>query len=67
MGLIGSIAGIVGTPASWVGGYMYDNISPKLPFQTSFIIDILGTIIFVLLLNEAGKVSPKARSKLQEE
>jgi len=60
MGLMGSIAGIVGTPASWVGGYMYDNVSPKLPFQASFIIDILGTIIFVLFLKETGGASHKA-------
>jgi MFS family permease len=62
MGLMGSIAGVVSTPASWIGGYMYDNISPKLPFQASFIIDILGTVIFVLLLKEPERASPKAMS-----
>jgi MFS family permease len=61
MGLMGSIAGVVGTPASWVGGYMYDNISPKLPFQASFLIDILGTFIFVLFLKEPRRVGLKAR------
>ncbi len=52
MGLMGSIAGVVSTPASWVGGYMYDNVSPKLPFQASFLIDALATVVFVLLLKE---------------
>lgn len=52
MGLMGSIAGIVSTPASWVGGYLYDNVSPKLPFQTSFAIDILSLVIFVALFRE---------------
>jgi MFS family permease len=55
MGLMGSIAGIVSTPASWIGGYMYDNLSPKLPFQTSFFIDILGTIILIAFLKEPEK------------
>jgi len=55
MGIMGTISGMVSTPASWVGGYMYDNISPKLPFQTSFILDIVGTIIFIVLLKEPVK------------
>jgi MFS family permease len=61
MGLMGSIAGVLGTPASWVGGYMYDNISPKLPFQASFLIDVLATIIFVLLLKEPERAGSKPR------
>ncbi len=52
MGLMGSIAGIVSTPASWVGGYLYDNVSPKLPFQMSFAIDIIALAIFVALFKE---------------
>ena len=59
MGLMGSIAGVVSTPASWVGGYMYDNISPKLPFQASFLIDVIATIIFILLLKEPERAQPK--------
>jgi MFS family permease len=60
MGLMGSIAGVVSTPASWVGGYMYDNISPKLPFQTSFLIDVMATVVFVVLLKEPERARPKA-------
>jgi len=55
IGVIGTISGIVSTPASWVGGYMYDNISPALPFQTSFVINVVGTVIFVALLKEPKK------------
>jgi MFS family permease len=55
MGMMGSITAIASTPASWVGGYMYDNISPNLPFQTSFVLDILGTIIFIAFLKEPKK------------
>ena len=52
MGLMGAIQGLVSTPASWVGGYMYDNISPDLPFYTSFTLNTAGTLIFVALLRE---------------
>jgi len=62
MGLMGSIAGVVSTPASWVGGYMYDNVSPKLPFQTSFLIDVIATVIFVLLLKEPERARPKVEA-----
>ena len=55
IGIIGTISGIVSTPASWVGGYMYDNISPALPFQTSFVINAVGSIIFIALLKEPEK------------
>ena len=65
MGLMGSIAGVVSTPASWVGGYMYDNVSPKLPFQTSFIIDILGTIIFVMFMKEPERARPKVEPVIE--
>ena len=65
MGLMGSIAGVVSTPASWMGGYMYDNVSPKLPFQTSFLIDILGTIIFVMFLKEPERARPKVEPVIE--
>ena len=52
MGLMGSIAGIVSTPASWVGGYLYDNVSPRLPFQASFAFDVLAVAIFVAFFKE---------------
>ena len=65
MGLMGSIAGVVSTPASWIGGYMYDNISPKLPFQTSFLIDTVATVIFVLFLKEPERARPKVEPVIE--
>jgi len=59
MGLMGSIVGVVSTPASWVGGYMYDNISPALPFQTSFALDVIATIVFVAFFKEPDKSREK--------
>ena len=51
MGLMGTIGSIISTPASWAGGYMFDNISPQLPFQVSFVIDMIGTVILIMFLN----------------
>ncbi|RLI31880.1 hypothetical protein DRO56_04485, partial [Candidatus Bathyarchaeota archaeon] len=38
------------TPGAWVGGYLYDNVSPASPFQANFLLNMLGTVIFILLL-----------------
>jgi MFS family permease len=59
MGLMGSIAGLVSTPASWVGGYFYDNVSPDLPFKASFALDITATAIFIAFFKEQKKNEDK--------
>jgi len=38
-----------------VGGYLYDNVSPRLPFQTSFALDVLAVAIFVAFFKEPPK------------
>ncbi len=58
MGLMGTISSLVSTPSSWAGGYMYDNISPALPFTVSFVIDMIGTALFILLFKEKRKRLP---------
>ena len=50
MGMMGTIGSIISSPASWTGGYLFDNVSPQLPFQLSFVIDMIGTVIFILFL-----------------
>jgi len=52
MGLMGSIAGLASTPASYVGGYLYDNVSPVSPFYLSFVLDALSTVVFVTMFKE---------------
>ncbi len=61
MGLMGTIQGLVSTPASWVGGSMYDNISPELPFYTSFALNTIGTAVFVALLKEPRRSRKRAQ------
>ncbi len=50
MGLMGTVGSLVSSPASWMGGYMFDNMSPQLPFQLSFGLDMVGTVIVILFL-----------------
>ena len=52
MGLMGSIINVANIPASWVGGYLYENVSPALPFQMSFVIDLISLTLFVTLFKE---------------
>jgi len=50
MGLMGTVGSLVSSPASWTGGYLFDNVSPQLPFQLSFGLDMVGTAILVMFL-----------------
>jgi MFS family permease len=50
MGMMGTIGSIISSPASWTGGYLFDKVSPQLPFQLSFVIDMIGTLILVFFL-----------------
>ena len=52
MGLMGTLVGLLSLPASWVGGYLYDNVSPQAPFYASFVLGVTATIIFILLVSE---------------
>ena len=56
MGMMGTLGGIISTPGSWMGGYMYDNISPELPFQLNFMLDITATAIFFIYVQEKNHV-----------
>ena len=55
MGIMGTVGSLGSIPASWIGGYMYDNISPELPFYSSFILDMIGSAIFLTLVQEPDK------------
>ena len=50
MGLMGTFVSIIGTPASYVGGYLTDNVSPEAPFYVSFALNTVGTLLILLLL-----------------
>ncbi|MCW4048596.1 MAG: MFS transporter [Candidatus Bathyarchaeota archaeon] len=46
MGTMGTLSGIVATPAAIVGGYLWDAMSPQVPFYISLVLGLIGTVIF---------------------
>jgi hypothetical protein len=62
---MGTIVSLVSTPGSWAGGYLYDSVSPASPFQASFLLNMIGTVIFIALLKPskaAKKDTPRNSS-----
>jgi len=55
LGLMGTVTGLLTTPAPVLGGYLYDVFSPQMPFLLSFILGILGCIIFLVWVKEPVK------------
>ncbi len=52
MGLMGTFVSIISTPASYVGGYMTDNISAESTFYASFLLNTLGSVLILVLLKQ---------------
>jgi MFS family permease len=52
LGLMGTVTGLITTPAPVLGGYLYDVFSPQAPFMLSFIVGIIGCIIFFFWVKE---------------
>jgi len=55
LGLIGTIAGFASTPAPWIGGCLYEGVSPQSPFIISFALSGLGALIFAVFVREPKK------------
>ncbi len=50
MSLMGTFVSIISTPASYVGGYLVDNVSPESTFYASFLLNTMGSVLILLLL-----------------
>jgi MFS family permease len=50
MGIIGTIKSVLCIPATWIGGYLYDNFSPSTPFRVSFVMDVVAIAVFIFIL-----------------
>jgi MFS family permease len=50
MGIIGTIKSVLCIPATWIGGYLYENMSPSTPFRVSFIMDVVAIVVFTFIL-----------------
>jgi MFS family permease len=57
MGLMGTLIGLLSLPGTWVGGYLYDFVSPMATFYTSFGLGIAATLIFIVFVKEPGQDS----------
>jgi MFS family permease len=52
IGLTGTFTGFICTPAPWIGGLLYEHISPQTPFFVSFALGLTGCVIFALFVKE---------------
>ncbi len=60
LGLMGTLIGFLTAPAPILGGYLYENASPRLPFIASFISGILGCLVFSLWVREPDRATRRA-------
>lgn len=61
MGTIGTLTGIVAAPSSIIGGWLWQNYSPQLPFQLSMVVGLISASIFWVGVKEPRKkVEPEA-------
>ena len=58
MGIIGTIKSVLSVPATWIGGALYDNVSPSTPFRFSFAMDLLAIAIFIFILKPPKEPDP---------
>lgn len=59
LGTIGTLTAVVAAPGSVLGGYLWDTVSPQLPFQLSMVIGLVSAALFWLKVRE-----PRAEEKL---
>jgi len=52
MGLIATIAGVLSFPGAWIGGLLWDNVSPRMPFYVAAGSSGLAFIIFSIFVKE---------------
>jgi MFS family permease len=56
LGLMGSLTGFLTTPAPLIGGYLYENVSPRHPFIASFVLGVLGCMLFILFIKDPKEI-----------
>ncbi len=59
LGTIGTLTAVVAAPGSVLGGYLWDTMSPQLPFQLSMVVGLISAALFWLKVRE-----PTADEKL---
>ena len=56
LGLMGTVTGLVTTPAPVLGGYLYEAFSPRAPFLLSFVLGLVGCLVFLVWVKEPERV-----------
>ena len=59
LGTIGTLTAVVAAPGSVLGGYLWDTVSPQLPFQLSMVVGLISAALFWVRVRE-----PTAGEKL---
>ena len=52
MGLIATLAGVVSFPGAWIGGLIWDNIGPQMPFYVAAGSSAVAFLIFTFFVKE---------------
>ena len=52
MGLIATIAGALSFPGAWIGGLLWDNIGPRMPFYVAAASSTVAFLVFSLFVKE---------------
>jgi MFS family permease len=55
LGMMGTMTGLIVTPAPMLGGYLYETFSPQTPFYASCVLGITGCLIFTLFAKESPR------------
>ena len=61
LGLMGTITGLVTTPAPVLGGYLYEKFSPQAPFFLSFALALIGCLVFLVWVKEPDRFLDKEK------
>ena len=54
-GILGTITGILSSPSSWLGGYIWLNYTPQTPYQFSLVFGLLAVLLFTIFVKEPKK------------
>lgn len=54
-GILGTITGILSSPSSWLGGYIWATYTPQTPYQYELFFGLLAPLLFAIFVKEPKK------------
>ena len=58
MGAIGTVSGLMAIPSPIIGGWMWDEYSPKMPFYFAVIFGLVSAAVFAVGVQEPRRSKP---------